>query len=40
MAIKPAEASQTRARRALEEFCRAYWYPLYAFVRTRGYSSS
>jgi RNA polymerase sigma factor (sigma-70 family) len=33
------EASQTRARKALEELCRAYWYPLYAFVRSRGYSA-
>ncbi|MHC4945624.1 MAG: RNA polymerase sigma factor [Planctomycetota bacterium] len=32
------EASRTRARKALEELCRAYWYPLYAFVRYRGYS--
>ena len=33
-AAKPDEAS---ARRALEELCRMYWYPLYAFVRYRGY---
>ena len=33
------DASQTRARVALEELCRAYWYPLYAFVRYRGYST-
>ena len=26
------------ARRALEQLCLAYWYPLYAFVRSRGYS--
>ncbi|NIP56356.1 MAG: hypothetical protein GWN55_07815 [Phycisphaerae bacterium] len=33
------EAGQTRAREALEELCRTYWYPLYAFVRSRGYSA-
>ena len=33
-------ADRTRARNALEALCRAYWYPLYAFVRTRGYSSA
>ena len=40
VAAQPDEASQTQARQALEELCRAYWYPLYAFVRNRGYSSS
>jgi RNA polymerase sigma-70 factor (ECF subfamily) len=39
VAAKLGEASQTNARKALEELCRAYWYPLYAFVRYRGYSS-
>ena len=28
----------TVARAALEELCRAYWYPLYAFVRRQGRS--
>ena len=26
----------SEARRALEELCRIYWYPLYAFVRRQG----
>lgn len=34
------DASGTRARRALESLCRAYWYPLYTFVRRRGYSTA
>jgi RNA polymerase sigma factor (sigma-70 family) len=38
-AVGPGEASRTRARKALEALCRAYWYPLYAFVRYRGYST-
>jgi RNA polymerase sigma-70 factor (ECF subfamily) len=39
VAAKSDEASQTCARKALEELCKAYWYPLYAFVRNRGYTS-
>ena len=39
LSAKPDEADQTRAREALEKLCRAYWYPLYAFVRSRGYSA-
>ncbi|UCF38038.1 MAG: sigma-70 family RNA polymerase sigma factor [Acidobacteriota bacterium] len=38
-AVGNDHASQTRARTAMEELCKAYWYPLYAFVRSRGYSA-
>jgi RNA polymerase sigma factor (sigma-70 family) len=38
-AAKPDEVSQTRAGAALEALCQAYWYPLYAFVRSRGYAA-
>jgi RNA polymerase sigma factor (sigma-70 family) len=32
--------SDPGAATALEKLCRSYWYPLYAFVRRQGYSSS
>ena len=38
-AAKAGQAGQTHAREALEELCKSYWYPLYAFVRSRGYSA-
>jgi len=37
-AARADEVGQTRAREVLEEHCRAYWYPLYAFVRSRRIS--
>ena len=37
VAARQQPGSQSRARLALAELCRAYWYPLYAFVRSRGY---
>lgn len=33
-----AEAT-THSRRALETLCTLYWYPLYAYVRRRGYDA-
>ena len=30
--------STPQSDRALEELCRAYWFPLYAYVRRRGYT--
>ena len=31
------EGTSTESRQALEALCKAYWYPLYAFVRLQGY---
>lgn len=33
------DADATQSREALEVLCKDYWYPLYAFVRHRGYTS-
>lgn len=40
LAAKPGGSDQMAAQKALESLCKAYWYPLYAFVRQRGFSSS
>jgi RNA polymerase sigma-70 factor (ECF subfamily) len=36
--LAAGRADSTTAREALERLCRAYWYPLYAYVRRRGCS--
>ncbi len=38
MVLAAGRRSTPEADRALEELCRIYWYPLYAFVRRHGYS--
>ena len=40
MALAAQSQSQEEARRALTDFCQAYWPPLYAFLRGQGRSSS
>ncbi|HAA69755.1 MAG TPA: RNA polymerase subunit sigma-24 [Planctomycetaceae bacterium] len=40
VAARQQPESQSRARLALAELCHAYWYPLYAFVRSRGYAAA
>ena len=36
LAVRQGGSSQSR--KALEELCRAYWNPLYSYVRRRGYT--
>jgi len=36
--LKAAEDSSDQSQEALAALCKAYWYPLYAFVRRRGHS--
>jgi RNA polymerase sigma factor (sigma-70 family) len=38
MVLTAGRGESPHAQRALEELCRAYWYPLYAYVRRCGYS--
>jgi RNA polymerase sigma factor (sigma-70 family) len=34
-----SQSDTTRARDALAQLCQTYWYPLYGYVRRRGYSA-
>lgn len=36
--IQAASASSASAVEALERLCQAYWYPLFVFIRKKGYS--
>ncbi len=36
--LASAEQDSPQARSALEQLCRIYWYPLYCYVRRRGYT--
>jgi RNA polymerase sigma-70 factor (ECF subfamily) len=37
MVLLAGQDGSQKAQAALEELCRLYWYPLYAYVRRRGY---
>jgi len=36
--LAAGQQDSPQSTEALEKLCRAYWYPLYAYVRRRGYS--
>jgi len=36
--LAAGHSTDTQASAALEELCRTYWYPLYAYVRRRGHN--
>jgi RNA polymerase sigma-70 factor (ECF subfamily) len=36
LVLRAASPASTEARIALDELCRAYWYPIYAFIRRKG----
>src|SRR5260221_13938200 len=36
--LAAGRTSSPDAAKALESLCREYWYPIYAFIRRRGYS--
>ncbi len=37
MVLRAGDSRSPESGRALERLCRSYWYPLYAFVRRKGY---
>lgn len=38
--LTAAESNTTLARAALDKLCQTYWYPLYAYLRRRGYCAA
>lgn len=38
MVCRAGDVNAPRSQEALESLCRTYWYPLYAYVRKRGYA--
>jgi hypothetical protein len=39
VALLAGQSNPAKATEALEKLCRAYWYPLYAFVRRQGHDA-
>ena len=38
MVLNAGRSDSTSARNALAQLCQSYWYPLYSYVRRRGFS--
>jgi RNA polymerase sigma-70 factor (ECF subfamily) len=38
LVLRAGDRTRPESQQALESLCRAYWYPLYAFVRRGGYT--
>jgi RNA polymerase sigma factor (sigma-70 family) len=39
LVLAAGRATPVQARQALEQLCQTYWYPLYAYIRRRGYAA-
>lgn len=39
LVLQTQRGTETQAARALDELCRQYWFPLYAYLRREGHSS-
>jgi len=39
LVLAAGEGASDQGREALEQLCRAYWFPLYAYVRRRGHDA-
>ena len=37
LVLAASRSKTTQARNALEQLCRAYWFPIYAFIRRQGH---
>ena len=37
MVLAAGQSESPQAAQALEQLCRTYWYPLYAYIRRRGH---
>ena len=38
LVLRAGDSQVPESAEALEKLCRAYWYPLYAYIRRQGYA--